>query len=46
MEVTVRDGRLDVGVFAGEAMLGLEEGRKLMEDIRLELETVAGKAEV
>jgi hypothetical protein len=38
IEATIKDGALDVGVFAPQEMMDLEEGEKLMEDIRVELE--------
>jgi hypothetical protein len=38
VEATVRDGALDVGVFAPQGMMSLEEGERLMQDLRTELE--------
>ena len=38
IEATIRNGKLDVGVFAPTDMLSLEDGEKLVEDLRLELE--------
>ncbi|KAL5394922.1 hypothetical protein PMIN02_004559 [Paraphaeosphaeria minitans] len=38
VEATIRDGSLDVGGFAPQDMISLEEGEKLMDDIRAELE--------
>ncbi|KAF1948057.1 hypothetical protein EJ02DRAFT_472530 [Clathrospora elynae] len=40
VEATIRNGSLDVGVFAPTDMLSLEEGKKLVEDIRRQLESV------
>ncbi|KAJ4305127.1 hypothetical protein N0V90_000657 [Kalmusia sp. IMI 367209] len=37
VEATVRNGALDVGVFAPGVMMGLEEGEKLVDSIRLGL---------
>ncbi|KAF2444764.1 nonribosomal peptide synthetase-like protein 2 [Karstenula rhodostoma CBS 690.94] len=44
IEATIRDGALDVGVFAPRGMMELEEGEKLMEEIRVELEGVGKTA--
>ena len=38
VEVTVRNGTLDVGVFAPEELLNLRDGEKLVDEIRLGLE--------
>lgn len=38
VEVTHRNGALDVGVFAPEAMLNLKHGEELVQDIKRELE--------
>ncbi|KAI8936771.1 hypothetical protein NX059_006018 [Plenodomus lindquistii] len=40
VEATIRRGALDVGVFAPTEMVGLEEGEKLIEGLRRELERV------
>ncbi|KAF2828780.1 nonribosomal peptide synthetase-like protein 2 [Ophiobolus disseminans] len=40
IEATVRNGALGVGIFAPVEMLGLEEGKKMTEDLRLELEAI------
>lgn len=37
IEATVRNGALDIGVFAPVEMLELEEGEELIENLRLEL---------
>ncbi|KAJ4349788.1 uncharacterized protein N0V89_008406 [Didymosphaeria variabile] len=38
IEATIRNGALDVGVFAPEKMMNLKAGERLFEDIRIELE--------
>ncbi|KAF3036183.1 nrps [Didymella heteroderae] len=38
VEATVRDGKLDVGIFAPTSMMSLEEGERLIEELRIELE--------
>ncbi|OAG07938.1 uncharacterized protein CC84DRAFT_1173526 [Paraphaeosphaeria sporulosa] len=38
VEATIRDGSLDMGVFAPQDMMSLKEGEKMMEDILTELE--------
>jgi hypothetical protein len=38
VEATVRNGALDVGVFAPEAMLGLEGAEVLVRDLEREME--------
>lgn len=38
IEATVRDGGLDVGLFAPVEMMGLQEGEKLIEELRVELQ--------
>lgn len=38
IEVTVRNGALDVGLFAPEEMLSLDEGEGLVEEMRREME--------
>ncbi|KAF2473073.1 uncharacterized protein BDR25DRAFT_282295 [Lindgomyces ingoldianus] len=38
IEATIRNGALNVGVFAPVGMIGLEEGEKLIRDLRSELE--------
>ncbi|KAJ4324710.1 hypothetical protein N0V94_001107 [Neodidymelliopsis sp. IMI 364377] len=40
VEATIRNGHLDIGVFAPTQMLSLQDGEKLVEDIRLELENL------
>ncbi|KAH7401005.1 hypothetical protein DE146DRAFT_485162 [Phaeosphaeria sp. MPI-PUGE-AT-0046c] len=40
IEATVRDGALDMGVFAQEEMLDLATGNKLLEDLKNELQAV------
>lgn len=40
IEATVRDGALDVGVFAPAEMMSLEDGKKLIADIKAELESL------
>ncbi|KAF2658030.1 hypothetical protein K491DRAFT_593966 [Lophiostoma macrostomum CBS 122681] len=42
VEATVRNGALDVGVFAPETMLGLEDAERLVNDIKLGFERVMG----
>ncbi|KAF1837015.1 hypothetical protein BDW02DRAFT_186271 [Decorospora gaudefroyi] len=37
VEATIRDGALEVGVFASTEMLGLRDGERLVEDIRKEI---------
>ncbi|KAH6616759.1 hypothetical protein C7974DRAFT_51796 [Boeremia exigua] len=37
VEATIRDGKLDVGVFAPTEMMSLEDGEKLIENLRSEL---------
>jgi hypothetical protein len=34
VEATVRNGALDVGIFAPTSMVSLEEGERLLEDMR------------
>ncbi|KAF2712300.1 hypothetical protein K504DRAFT_452517 [Pleomassaria siparia CBS 279.74] len=40
IEATIRNGALDVGVFAPEGMVDMKNGEKLIEDIRQELEVL------
>jgi hypothetical protein len=40
VEVTVRHGALDVGVFAPVEMLDLVGGNRLIEDLKVELEGI------
>lgn len=37
VEATVRNGALDLGIFAPEEMLDLPTGEKLLEDLKTEL---------
>ncbi|KAL1610378.1 NRPS [Paraconiothyrium brasiliense] len=39
IEATIRNGALDVGVFAPENMMNLKAGERLIEDIRVELKS-------
>lgn len=38
IEATIREGKLDVGVFAPSGALSLEEGEKLIGDLKAGLE--------
>jgi hypothetical protein len=38
LEVTVTDGRMNMGIFCAEAMLGLREAQGVLEDVRKALE--------
>ncbi|KAJ4406130.1 hypothetical protein N0V91_004802 [Didymella pomorum] len=38
VEATIRDGYLDVGIFASTSMMSLQDGEGIMEDLRDELE--------
>jgi hypothetical protein len=40
IEATIRNGHLDIGVFAPTQMLSLQDGEKLVDDMRLELENL------
>ena len=42
--MTVRDGKLDVGLFCPEAMLGLEAGEGALEELKATLEKFIGKS--
>lgn len=41
IEATIKDGALDVGVFAPRGLLDLDDGETLMEDIKVELEGIS-----
>lgn len=44
--MTIKDGKLDVGLFCPEAMLGLEDAEGALEELREILEKLVGQSEV